>query len=81
VLWAHLRQGPGDLPVRVALLEELHDQPLHLLGSGEVAERADRGGNLEGRIVPRGGMALVVLSALFGWLPVLGGGRYSWGSA
>jgi hypothetical protein len=32
-------------------------------------------------IVPRGGTALVVLSALFGWLPVLGGGRSFWGSA
>ena len=26
-----------------------------------------------------GGAALVVLSALFGWLPVLGWGRPSWG--
>src|SRR5215207_501863 len=49
---AELRQAPSDLPVCFAFFEEFHDQPLHLLSPGEVEERTNRGGDLEGSAQP-----------------------------
>jgi hypothetical protein len=46
---AQLCQAPGDLLICVALLKELDNQPLHLLGSGKIGQRADRSGNLKRR--------------------------------